>query len=348
MTVDPATGTARSVQARRGALTGVAAGDRAAVALRWVREHRAALGLTAGDVDDLTVAGRTVTAATGITHVRYRQADRGIPAFGGGLQVSLDVRGRILSVTGAPVSGLEAGAVEPRLDAVAATEALQRDVGVQRPVDVVAGPSGVRRMTRFAGGEFARLVLFGRRLGWHLTYRATSAAHYDAVVDAMSGEILFRQNLTKDAAPALAYESHPGPAPIQIDLEQRGWISPLAGVLDGPYARTYSDADGNDAVSAAEEITRTAAGGFRYTLTEFGDCAPVLCTWDPIGPNSWRVNRSQNGVQAFYLVNRIREHLAAPPIGFPGFSGTGAVLVETNDSESGNNASMSTPPSRRR
>ena len=50
------------------------------------------------------------------------------------------------------------------------------------------GRTGSVRMTRFEGGDFARLVLFGSgrgtRLAWHLTYRATEIAHYDAVVDA--------------------------------------------------------------------------------------------------------------------------------------------------------------------
>ena len=53
----------------------------------------------------------------------------------------------------------------------------------------------------FANGDFARLVLFGAangpRLAWHVLYRANSRAMYDAVVDATSGAILYRQNLTK-------------------------------------------------------------------------------------------------------------------------------------------------------
>ena len=68
----------------------------------------------------------------------------------------------------------------------------------------MSGPSGVRRTTRFAGGDFARLVLFGSgrgtRLAWHVIYRASDRVHYDAVVDAGSGAVLFRQNLVKDAA----------------------------------------------------------------------------------------------------------------------------------------------------
>jgi extracellular elastinolytic metalloproteinase len=336
VSIDPVTGTIRALQARAGALSAVTAGDRAAVARRWVREHRAALGLTAADLDGLALAGRTVSAATGITHLRYRQADRGIPAFDGGLRVSLDRGGRVLSVTGAPVPDLEAEQAAPRLDAVAALRALQRDVGARRAVEVVAGPAGVRRETRFAGGGLARLVVFDGRLGWHVT-----DAGRDAVVDAGSGAILFRHDLTRHALHALVFDSHPGGPVHDEDLVARGWLPQTASDLRGPYAHVYSDTDGNDRPRPEEEIPK-GSDEFHYPFIEFGSCAPVQCSWE--GGTSWRTNRRQNGVQAFYLVNRFRDHLAAPPIGFTAFSGDRAVIVETNDPASDDNASMTTPP----
>jgi len=334
------------VQALRGALTRPAEGDRAVVARRWVRTNRAALGLTAGDVDELSLDERSVDQGTGITHLRFRQAAGGIPAFDGGLRVNLDRGGRILNVTSTAVSGLGDGRTAPRLDAQAALRAL----GAPRPVPIVDGPAGVRRTTRFAGGDFARLVRFGARgrLAWHLTYRASSAAHYDAVVDATTGAILFRQNLTRFDAGALVYRSHPtATAPTAVDLEDQGWLPAGANVLSGPYALAYSDLNGNDQVSAPEQIVRTALDDFQYPFTAYGGptCAnpDARCSWAP--PSNFSANREQNGVQAFYLVNRFRDHLAQDPdIGFDGFSGLDAVRVETNDPEFINNASMSTPP----
>ena len=352
------TGTVRSVQALDGPLTPPAGGDRAAVALGWMRANRAKLGMTAADVDDLELTARATSPGTGFTHLRYRRSDRGIPAFDGGLRVSLDRGGRILSVTGSP----EAPQVEsatPRLGAVAALRALQRDVGVERAVDVESGPDGVRRMTRFEGGDFARLVLFGSgrgtRLAWHLTYRATAIAHYDAVVDAESGAILFRQNLTKDAAAADVFPSHPAAGEqVTIDLEQRGWLGAGADVLDGPFARAYSDLDDSDSRSPGEEIQRTN-GSFKFPFTPFTGptCSDgAQCSWDAGVPGSWQANRRRNGVQAFYLVNRFRDHLAQDPdIRFDGFAGADEVRVETDDGASTgpdaahlNNASMSTLP----
>jgi extracellular elastinolytic metalloproteinase len=345
--------TALSVQAVDGTLTGPAGGDRADVALDWVRANRSALSLSAGDVDGLELTARATSRGTGFTHLRYRQIDRGIPAFDGGLRVSLDRAGRILSAAGAPAPQVESAV--PRLDAAGALRALQRDVGVERSVPIVAGSTGVRRMTRFAGGDFARLVLFGSgrgtRLAWHLTYRADDTAHYDAVVDAGTGAVLFRQNLVKDAVPAEVFRSHPAQgAAIPVDLAP--WLAPGADVLEGPYAHVYSDPDGDDD-TPGEEIGRTPANDFKYTFEDFGGvgCAPAAqCSWDPLDDDSWRDNREQNGVQAFYLVNRFRDHLANDvDIQFNGFAGADALVVETDDGaarnpQSLNNASMATLP----
>lgn len=321
--------------------------------LDWVREHRSALGLTAAAVDGLQLAGRT-TGPSGLTHVRYRQARDGIPAFDGGLRLSLDRAGRVLSARGSPVAP---GAPQaPRLGPEAALQALQRDVGVVRPVEVVSGPSGVRRTTRFAGGDFARLVLFGSgrgtRTAWHLTYRAGPLAHYDAVVDASTGAVLFWQNLVKDAAAADVFRSHPAQgAQVAVDLQQRGWLGAGANILNGPYAHVYADLNDDNAASASEEIQRTSGGDFRFSFAAFGGdtCIPTaLCSWDSSQRQSWQTNRARTGVQAFYLVNRFRDHLATDPdIGFAGFAGTDAVRVETDDGAALghlNNASMATLP----
>ena len=346
----------RTVQAVDGALSRPAAGDRAAVALDWVRANRARLGMTAADVGGLELTARATSTGTGFTHLRYARSDRGIPAFDGGLRASLDRGGRILSVTASPEAPQVESAI-PRLGAAAALRALQRAVGVERPVDVVAGPDGVRRMTRFEGGDFARLVLYGSgrgtRLAWHLTYRASEHAHYDAVVDADDGAILFRQNLSKDAAVADVYPSHPAEgAQITVDLQQRGWLGSGADTLDGPYAHAYSDLDDSDGLSPGEEVQRLN-GRFEFPFIEFSPrtCnGDVLCSWDG-SAGSWEANRARNAVQAFYLVNRFRDHLAQPPISFNAFAGADKVRVETTDGaatgpddEHLNNASMTTLP----
>jgi extracellular elastinolytic metalloproteinase len=348
----PAIAPAETLQAVDEALSRPAAGDRADVALDWVRANRSRLGLTADAVDELEPALRTTSRATGFTHLRFRQADRGIPAFDGGVRVSLDRSGRILSAAGAPAPQIDSAV--PRLDAVEAVRAL----GVTGPVRVTAGPAGVRRTTEFEDGDVARLVLFGSgrgaRLAWHLTYGVSDAVHHDAVVDATTGAVLFRQNLVKHDVPADVFLSHPTPGPM-VEADFEPWLDLSQLALKGPNAHVYSDVNDNDSPALSEEIQRRALpdDDFKYPLTFAGcpDGSEVQCTWTGAA-NSWRANREQNGVQAFYLVNRFHDHLANDPqIQFAGFEGVDAVQVETDDgAETGpnpahvNNANMLTLP----
>ena len=146
------------------------------------------------------------------------------------------------------------------------------------------------------------------------------------------------------------------------------WISAGDTQLDGPYSRTYSDVNDDNTPNAGETVPRTGGGDFDHPFTQFDEppntadenwddacifsdsiepawpdpLSPgVLCSWDPTDPASWQANRAQNGVQAFYLVNVFRDHLAGPAIGFTddtdGFGGGGTgeqddpVLTETDD-----------------
>ena len=339
----------------------------------FVRANRAALGLDAGDLDGLDLAHRETTPH-GLTVLRFRQLYRGIPAFDNDLRVAIDRAGRVLSAAGAPRHDLAVASVTPSVSGAEALARLQRDVGAVRSLPVSSGPTGPRQTTTFEGGDFARLVLFGAasgaRLGWHVTYRATSTALYDAVVDASTGAILFRQNLTKAATDADVYRDHPdaGP-PLTVDLEDYG-LAPGSQVLSGTWARQWSDVNDNDAIDApAEETPPSGASSFVYPFTPFTTASPNCpaakpCAWDRTVPASWQTNRLQNGVQAFYLVSRFHDHLAGAKVGFDDASGnfevggTGGddpVLVQTDDGAATgpgggpnslhrNNANMTVPP----
>jgi hypothetical protein len=369
--IDPLTGTARSIQRLDGTLTGPAAGDRADVAMSWVRANRSALGLTTGDVNGLTLAARDVSRGSGVTHLRYRQDYQGIPAFDSGLRVNLDRGGRILNVTGAPISGLTLDSVQPQVDASDALRALQRNVAVERPIQVTSGPSGARQVTRFAGGDFARLVVFagadGPVLAWHLTYKARPQAYYDAVVDATSGAILYRQNLTKFAdAQQLVFPNYPGAeaeagqkglnnAKVAVNFEDEDWIEDDALELEGPHVHVFSDLDDDDSKDAGEQIGRLLdTDDFVDTFVEkfkpgTNACQFLVpdppkpdpfaqegrCSWDPNEASPWLANRVQNGVQAFYLANTFYEHLLEPEIDFDvvsgNFTGDDPVIINTDD-----------------
>jgi hypothetical protein len=344
---DPITATPRVFGRLNGTLTGPRAGDAADIALDYVRSHAGALGLDPADLSGLELAGRRTVG--GITHLRWRQVHRGIPAYDNELRVNLDGDGRVLNVLGTPRHDLSAPTVTPRLSAGDALGALMRDVGTTRDVRVIAGPAGARDTTRFSTGDRARLVLFGDvgtvRLAWHLTYDAAPNAWYDAVVDATTGRVLRRANLVK-AATLDVFDNHPG-APAGGVQQPRTVDAPHitdAGRLFGEYAHAWSDIDDapppaatTESPSPDEDVEPQPYAFDDFTAeNRAGAClATALCSWNHAVADSWRSNRRQNAAQAFWYVNRFHDHLAAAPIGFTAadgnFEGVDRVLVQTDD-----------------
>ena len=375
LSIDPLSGTPRQLLRTDGALSGPRGGERADIAQDFVRANRTALGLDAADLDGLDLQ-RRATTPDGLTVVHFRQLHRGIPAFDNDLRVAIDRAGRVLSVAGAPRHDLAVDTIEPSISGAEALVRLQRKVDVERSLPVRSGPTGARQTTTFAGGDFARLVLFGgaggAKLAWHVTYRATSTAFYDAVVDATSGAILFRQNLTKAAAMAEVYPNHPGAgAPVTEDLEDFG-LPAGSMVLDGAFSRQWADLDDDNNIDPGEETTPSSGTDFVHPFTPYTPGGVAACTatepcaWDTTNAttrlNTKTVNRLQNGVQAFYLVSRFHDHLETAPIGFTnqwgnfqvgGTGGDDPVLTQTDDGvgiaggpdgNHRNNANMSVPP----
>ena len=315
------------------------------MAERYVRAHLAALGLSRTDLGSLRLQRRTAIPG-GAELLGYRQYADGIPSFDGGLRVAVDAAGRVLSVSGAAQPGLSVATEVPTLTAAQAMRRLMDDVGVRRAVQVASGPAGTRRRTEFTSGEAAALVVFGKgrsaRLGWQLDLRAGRAAHYAAVVDAASGRILYRANRVKGAAnDARVWEQYPG-APNGGTAQLRDltpWLTPGATDLSGPFAHAWSDTNDNDSGNLGRrphravgrsghrrgrhrtgraEASRSRSTSSRRPRTPPERATPPQVLVEPRRSGSWNDNRGQNAVQAFYYVNRFRDHLFAPPISFTG------------------------------
>jgi hypothetical protein len=71
-------------------------------------------------------------------------------------------------------------------------------------------------------------------------------------VDATSGAILYRANLTKDVSNADVYRNHPGAAPTDtVDLETLGLPAASAN-LSGDFSHAYSDINDDDIAQGTE------------------------------------------------------------------------------------------------
>ncbi len=185
--------------------------------------------------------------------------------------------------------------------------------------------------------------------------RADPTHVYDTVVDATTGETLYRVNLVREAT-ARAFDNYPG-APIggaQVDkvFSETGadpWLT-AADRLAGDNAHVY--ADPNDAIDGfppadpspqpADEIPPSAPGAWNYAqdaraATSGQLCPSAGCTWNRFGAGfSWTVNQAQAATQLFYFVNTYHDHLRdAPGIGFDdssnNFEGADRVEAQVDD-----------------
>jgi extracellular elastinolytic metalloproteinase len=314
-------GGVRTLARLDGFLTGPSRDDPEKIALRYVRDHADVFGLDRGDLRGFRLV-RSFSSSDGVTHLTWAQESRGVPTFDTGLKVNVTKDGRIVNVLGSPRPDLEAPGGGPRLSASAALRRAGGDVGVRLRGRRASGGDGPRRTTRFSGGHVARLTLFpsrsGVRLAWRVNLDASPVERYDYVIDAKSGAVLHRQNHVV-TADGLAWDYFPG-APNGGTQQPRDFSiwGTEPGRLAGNNAHTWNDLNGDETLSPGEEVPPSDGVNWNYTFTPFftGNCPPSGCAWDPSAPRSWEANRGQSATQAYYFINKMHDHLAAPPIGF--------------------------------
>jgi hypothetical protein len=367
--LDPRTGTARVVARLDGFLTGATSDPPRTVALDYVRGHKEALGLTSRDLRTFAFAGDRVDE-DGVHHLSWTQRAKGIEAFDNGLKASVSADGRLIALSGSPAHALGAGTatVRPR---ISAGEALVRS------------RSSVGAPVAQADGDSARLVWFhgGRsRLAWQTLTTVSPAERDLSVVDATTGEVLWRVNLVDGAqGSGMAWQLYPGTGVPNGAGVQQPVTFPVNGSgarLAGPNAHVYADprddnrADPADEIPAldAEALTWGSAPGYLNETQVGQGCDPAhACTWNRFVARSWQPNRRQNAVQVYHYLNVFHDHLLASPIGFterlgnfqstnPSGKGEGRDAVQAQildgaatadgrpDPYHYNNANMFTPP----
>jgi extracellular elastinolytic metalloproteinase len=368
---DPYSGALRWVTNLDGTLTGPSADAPAQITLAYVRDHRRAFGLTLADIA-LLVFRDDYVDVVGTHHLAWTEEVDGRTLFGAGLKSAVAADGSLVSVAG-PIYHVvrPRGTARPRLGAVQAIAAARAAAGAtsRRPPSV-PGPRERASLVRFPS-------LGATRLAWD-TLTVISARRIDrTVVDARTGRVLWRQNLAKaESGTGLAWPHAPGTFPNGGSV-QSPVNFPVFGptALSGNNAHVVSAADGDDTIDPGDEIEAVDPSILSWdapveldTATASQNCSPdVPCTWDPTTPFSWRANRTQAAVQAYYLLNAFHDHLASPTIGFTEAAGNFQVtnsdglggkdgdpvlaqtLVGANLAGDGrprllNNATMYTPP----
>jgi len=364
---DPVTGTLRSVARLDGFLTDASAAPATSVALGYVRTNRMAFGLRLADLKTLHLRDDYVDSL-GTHHLSWIQRAGGLTLFGQGLRANVAADGRLINVVGGPMRGLRAPGTTARVSTSGAISSARLAVG--------SSGSDAR--------DTAELALFptgrGARLSWQtITYVSPSETDL-SVVDAVTGAVMYRDNLTDAGAPAVqtgtadAWEYYPS------DIATGG--SGTAGsvtfpvfdgtALFGPNAWVFKDINDDSIPDAGDDVTASDGvldwssytAPLDTTTTNQNCSTSVACTWDKDVAFSWKANVKHNAVQVYYFLNRFHDHLASAPISFTDaagnfeYGGTGGhdpVLGNASDGANTagggypdlghvDNANMTTPP----
>ncbi|MGH3369272.1 MAG: M36 family metallopeptidase, partial [Nocardioidaceae bacterium] len=351
VTYDDRFGTPRTIAPLRGGtLTQAADGKPVDIARDWLAANGEALGLTRADVETLAVT-QDHRLGTGSTVVAFTQSFAGVPAVHGG-SMTVVVR--------------DDGAVESYAGQTARSTSLDGDWQISA-ADALAGVasdlSGVSALTPKPTGEVAGYTTFAKGPFAAASYvkRATFATGegavpayqvlfvekldeaYDVVVDARTGEELFRTSLVAHSGPeGTVYENFPGAQgggePVvrsfgTTDESPSGWVDPtgVAG-LPGPTTlgnNASSYANWSNFLVPADQGPRPVSpqSHFNYTFAnawEEQDCAAA--------PPSYAEDLDPASTNLFYHHNRIHDEF----YGF-GFTESGDNFqVNNNGADDGN------------
>jgi extracellular elastinolytic metalloproteinase len=378
--IDPATGTPRNIGRLDGFLTGASSAQASTVAMRYVRAHLKAMGLSRADLKTLTLRDSWVDIA-GIHHLSWTQSSHGISVFGNGLKANVTKRGQLISIQGSPIAGLSRmtrhTSASPRLSANTARDVAARAVGGAAAATAEVTSKSASSVT-WANQDQAQLVWFlgtrGVHLGWSTYVQAGNDLNYQQVVDAHSGSVLYRHDtLNSDRGDARVFSNHPG-APVGgrqkvVNFYKAGFLPKHAKLLSGgKYVVAWSDVNDDDMINAGENVSVPGLSSpghhAQYKLKRFDHalsiCPHLVCTWNPFKRNSWRVNRRADVTQGFYYDSIYHNYLRKAPFGFTpkagSFERAGGDPVLLNDLDGADtangfpdadhvdNANMNTPP----
>src|SRR4051812_437803 len=351
--VDALTGTPRVVARLDGFLTGAGSAAPADVALGYVHANLTAFGLSESDLGTLRLV-RDYADVHGTHHLYWEQSSEGIPSFDHGLIASVTRDGRLVNVLGSPMPGLVPDTTTPAVSANSALTQALRDSGAAdtTPAPLLRVGKGATRTSVYADGDSASLVLFGDARGAHLAWqvdaRASSTEHDVSVVDASTGEVLWRSNMVRFAdvtghGLAWQYADSSQPPPGVFRQQMRQFPVKDAHRLFGNNAHVFADANDDnrpkvgaypsgDEIPASNQGTRTWAYHVQAnTTTSNRNCSPKFpCTWNSSQANSWKANLKQNATQVYYYLNNFHDHLLADPIGFNEAAGNFELVNSTH------------------
>lgn len=375
--IDVVSGATRTLSSMNGYLTGPnRSADNATVALGFIRDHVAELGLGAADLGEYEITDDVQSNASPVRHIYLRQMHQGVPVYNGQLQVHVDREGRILMVNNGFVPNLAASVnrlqplVTPEEAVAAAATNLNRAVG---PITRGASEGGNLQRTTLTAAQFSRAPINAQlmllpvaagstRLVWNFPIESIDGKDWaEFTVDAETGEVWTRHSYIAHAD----YKVYPAPVESPQHTTQ---LPPADGrvTLINPHAPGASPFGWHDTngVAGAEFTTTQGNNVHAYTDVDANDSpdagsspdcgASLVCSFTldlTQAPSAYRPAAVTN---LFYFNNFM--HDVTYPFGFDeaggnfqtnnygnGGLGNDSVMAEAQDGTSTDNANFGTP-----
>jgi uncharacterized repeat protein (TIGR01451 family) len=206
------TGAPEAFRNARGALTSASGASRESIVRGFLQQRGAILGLSGADVNDFTLLGDSAGGKSGLRMVRMEQQIDGRPIFQSETRFLLDKNGRLLEGLGRIVPharsfGSSITAANFSTPAAALVKLLAFEKKTLDPATVTAVAVDATRAqlsttddTYIAGPVNARQILFPLAPGllvpaWSLHVFTSGDADWYAIVDAETGDLLWRKNV---------------------------------------------------------------------------------------------------------------------------------------------------------
>ena len=346
-------GTPHSLRARTGALTKASSAAPDAIARAFMREHAAVFRQQPADVAGLELTMNHRDAASGATFLRYRQLDGGREVHGSSLLVVLDAKRRIQLVGGTLAPSLDGPAEAPAVSAdeavarVAASLSPRRLPPIQQAASQPDPDATLYRNTlalprlRGAAPVKADLVTVptatGGRTAWRVRAEVASNADYETLVDARSGDVIYRVNQWANSEPHGLVHTGDDPeaggqvANVLFSGINGTWVA--GNTTSGNNVNAYQDLPEDDTPNAGDQPVN-ADQHFDFTWTDpWGNTGVIPATG---------ADRDAVVTQLFYYTNWFHDY--AYNLGFTetarnfqednfgaGGSGGDAVFAESDD-----------------
>jgi extracellular elastinolytic metalloproteinase len=351
------------VRADSGMLSGKVQGAPLDVAMSYLRDNAAVLGLSSSDVTGSRVTSQYTDSDTGVTHIYLQQTLRGLPVLGADLGIHLTQFNEVINVGGGFVPGLgKLGGNVPaaQISALGALTGGARALGmVDRSLPMQVDGDTFEDSDLSQDPIDTQLVYVARdegpRLAWMFRFRlpAPSSDWYELAVDAGSGETIWAHNYTSHASYNVYAAPTEAPSfagrtlvndPSDVTASPFGWHD-----NNGVAGPEFTDTRGNN-VSAQDDIDANNTGGTRpdggasLNFDFAVDLAQAPSTYRPAAiTNLFYWNNLLHDVHYRYGFTEAAGSFQTNNYGNGG-NGNDAVQADAQDGAGTNNANFATPP----